>query len=86
MTDELSGLLEPGRCAVITMELQRGVVGDLAHIAALAEVVAEVGVVANTARLLAGARAAGVRVVHCTAAFRRDTVPFRSERSKYRRK
>ena len=44
------------------MELQRGVVGDLSSFPALADEVQRVGVVANTARLLAAARRAGVAV------------------------
>jgi nicotinamidase-related amidase len=70
----LRELVAKGRCAVLVMELQRGVVGDLACIPALATAVAEAGVITNTARLLRAARAAGVRVIHCTAAFRRDRV------------
>lgn len=65
-------LVTPGRCAVIVMELQRGVVGDLASMPVLAKVVHEAGVIPATARVLNAARAAGVRVIHCHAAFRRD--------------
>ena len=65
-------LAAPGRCAVLVMELQRGVVGDLASMPALAKAVQEAGVIPATARVLAAARAAGVRVIHCHAAFRRD--------------
>ena len=68
----LRELVARGRCAVVVMELQRGVVGDLACIPELAKAVAEAGVIAQTARLLRAAREAGVRVIHCTAAFRRD--------------
>jgi len=68
----LAELIARGRVAVVTMELQRGVVGDLASIPALAEAVREAGVVPATARVLRAARARGVRVIHCTAAFRRD--------------
>jgi nicotinamidase-related amidase len=71
MTD-LRELTRPGRTAVLVMELQRGVVGDLATMPVLAKAVQEAGVIRATARLLAAARTAGVRVVHCHAAFRRD--------------
>lgn len=54
------------------MEIQRGVVGDLSSFPELAEAADEVGMVPATARLLDGARAHGVRVVHCTAEFRAD--------------
>ncbi len=65
-------LAAPGRCAVLVMELQRGVVGDLASMPALAKAVLEAGVITATARVLHAARAVGVRVIHCHAAFRRD--------------
>jgi nicotinamidase-related amidase len=69
---DLSELAAPDRCAVLTQEIQRGVVGDLSSFPQLAEAARQVGVVPNTARLLAGARARGVPVVHCTAEFRPD--------------
>jgi nicotinamidase-related amidase len=72
MSDVLRELVAPGRCAVLVMELQRGVVGDLAAMPALAKAVQEVGLITATARVLDAARAAGVRVIHCHAAFRRD--------------
>jgi nicotinamidase-related amidase len=68
----LSDLIGAGRAAVVTMELQRGVVGDLSSFPALADEVNRVGVVAHTARLLAAARGGGLPVVHCTAGFRAD--------------
>jgi nicotinamidase-related amidase len=54
------------------MELQRGVVGDLASMPQLRDAVEAEAVIPHTARLLAGARAAGAQVVHCTAVFRAD--------------
>ena len=72
MPVDLSQLAAPGRCAVLTQEIQRGVVGDLSSFPQLADEAERVGVVQNTARLLAAARARGVRVVHCTAEFRAD--------------
>ncbi len=62
----------PGRTAVLTMEIQRGVVGDLTAFPQLAEAADRVGLVANTARLLQAARRLGVPVIHCTAEFRAD--------------
>ena len=58
--------------AVVTMELQRGVMGDLATFPELAAACERAGTVANTARLLVAARARGLPVVHCTAEFRAD--------------
>lgn len=60
------------RTAILTMELQRGVVGDLASIRGLADVVDAAGIPQRVGGLLAGGRAAGIPVVHCRAAFRRD--------------
>jgi nicotinamidase-related amidase len=68
----LTELVAPGRCAVLVMELQRGVVGDLASMPVLARAVQQAGVITATARVLQAARVAGVRVIHCHAAFRRD--------------
>jgi len=69
---DLGELLAASSTAVLTMELQRGVVGDRASIPDLAAEVAARGVLAAAGRLTAAARAAGVPVVHCTAEFRPD--------------
>jgi len=72
MPVSLRDLAEPATCAVLTMEIQRGVVGDLSSFPQLAEAAERVGVVANTARILDAARGKGIPVVHCTAEFRAD--------------
>ncbi|HXQ59255.1 MAG TPA: cysteine hydrolase [Acidimicrobiales bacterium] len=72
MSVALSDLVGDGRAAVVTMEVQRGVVGDLSSFPDLAKEVERVGVVENTGRLLRAARHHGVPVVHCTAGFRSD--------------
>ena len=72
MPVDLSELAAPQRCAVLTMEIQRGVVGDLSAFPQLVEAARQVGVVPNTAKLLAGARSHGIPVIHCTAEFRAD--------------
>jgi nicotinamidase-related amidase len=69
---DLSELAAPGRCAVLTQEIQRGVIGDLTSFPQLAEAAEAIGVVPNTARLLAAARHRGIPVIHCTAEFRAD--------------
>jgi len=69
---DLASLLAPTHTAVLTMELQRGVVGDHAAIPDLANEAAARGVVANAAKVVRAARDAGARVVHCTAEFRPD--------------
>lgn len=68
----LETLLQPERCAFLTMELQRGIVGDLSALPPLRKAVSESGLLARTGELARAARRAGVRVIHCTAAFRRD--------------
>ncbi|MEU4831832.1 isochorismatase family protein [Streptosporangium sp. NPDC023615] len=72
MPVDLGVLAAPGHSAVLVMEMQRGVAGDLATFPDLVEVAARNGVVDNAAVVLAAARAAGVPVIHCTAAFRAD--------------
>jgi nicotinamidase-related amidase len=66
------GLVEPGHTAVLTMEMQRGVVGDLSTIDSLVDAVVAGRTIEHAARLVAAARGVGVRVVHCTAEFRPD--------------
>lgn len=72
MALDLRVLVGAEHTAVVTMELQRGVVGDLATLSDLRDAAASVGVPANAGRLCAAARAAGAPVVHCNAAFRPD--------------
>jgi nicotinamidase-related amidase len=70
MPIDLQALLEPARTAIITSEVQNGVVGEPSALPALAEA-ARAEMLPNLAKLLPVARAAGVQVVHCTA-YRRD--------------
>jgi nicotinamidase-related amidase len=72
MPFDLASMVSPSHTAILTMEMQRGVIGDLAAVPLLADAVAAQGTVANVARLVKAARQAGVRVVHCTAEFRAD--------------
>lgn len=67
---DLTDLVRPERCAVVTSEIQSGVVGE--H-SALPDLAAAAGpMVEAVARLCTAARASGVAVVHCTAARRAD--------------
>ncbi len=68
----LADIAPPATCAVLTMEIQQGVVGDLTSFPQLAKAADAAGVVPNTARLLRRARELRVPVVHCTAEFRAD--------------
>lgn len=63
-----------GEVAVLTMELQRGVVGDGALMKALVDEVERVGVTDAAGRLCSAARSRGVPVVHCTAENRPDGI------------
>ena len=73
MPIDLDEMLNTGSAAVLVMEVQRGVVGDLSTLPDLKDAANEVGLVDHIARLLDGARSAGVPVVHCTVGA--DAVP-----------
>ena len=71
----LPEVLTPSTTAVLTVEMQRGVIGDQVSGLggdALPAAVAEAGTVGNVARLLSAARSAGARVVHATISLRAD--------------
>ena len=68
----LAGLLVPETTAVLTMELQNGVVGAGALMKALVDEVDRVGVRATAGRLCEAARDRGIQVVHCVAENRAD--------------
>jgi nicotinamidase-related amidase len=72
MPVDLKTLAAPATTAVVTMELQRGVTGDLSALADLAAEVKAAGVLDNVAQLCRAARGVGSPVVHCTAVFRPD--------------
>jgi len=70
--ERLRAILEPSTTAVLTMELQNGVVGEGALLGALVEELARTGTLDTVRRLCDGARDAGARVVHCTVVARPD--------------
>lgn len=70
MALDLAELVAPGHTALVTQEIQRGVVGDLSQLPELAA--AAQPTFPNIARLAEAARAAGVPVLHCTAERRAD--------------
>jgi len=72
MVADLVSLLEPAHTAVVTMEMQRGVVGDLASIPELSDAAAEQDLITNVAAVCATARRVGIRVVHATVSWRAD--------------
>lgn len=68
---DLAALVDPSHTAVITSEVQNGVVGERSALPALAEAAAA-EMLPSLGRLLPAARAVGVQVVHCTAYRRAD--------------
>jgi nicotinamidase-related amidase len=68
---DLAALVDPTITAVVTSEVQNGVVGPHSALPALAEAAAATMLPA-LGRLLPAARASGVQVVHCTAYRRAD--------------
>jgi len=67
---QLSELVVPGRTALVTVEVQEGVVGAHSLVPELA--LAAEAILPNIAALARSARAAGIPVVHCTADSRPD--------------
>jgi nicotinamidase-related amidase len=68
---DLSALVSPWRTAVVTSEVQNGVVGEPSVLPALADAARTVMLPA-LGRLVKSARVAGVEVVHCTFGRRVD--------------
>ncbi len=71
MPIDLAALVDPSHTAIVTSEVQNGVVGEPSALPALAEA-ARAEMLPNLVKLLPVARAAGVQVVHCTAYRRAD--------------
>jgi biuret amidohydrolase len=69
---DLRSLVDPAHTVLVTQECQRGVIGSPSVLPALADAAASSGMIDSLARLAKAARAAGVPVVHCTAARRAD--------------
>jgi nicotinamidase-related amidase len=75
MPPNLLELITPAETVVLTVEMQRGVIGDQVsgpNGVALREAADRSGVVPATTKLLRAARSAGVRVVHATITLRAD--------------
>jgi nicotinamidase-related amidase len=71
MPVDVKALVDPAHTVLVTQECQGGVIGDEPALPQLAEI-ARKSMIPNAARLADAARAAGVPVVHCTAARRAD--------------
>ena len=68
----LRRLADPAHTAVLTMELQNGVVGPDSIVPALPLAVKAAGILPVAGAVCAAARASGIRVVHCTEEDRAD--------------
>lgn len=68
----LRSLIDPATTAVVTIELQEGVVGHQALLPELAQRVAEANTIEAAAKVCRAARSVGARVVHCTVEHRVD--------------
>lgn len=69
---ELADLVAPAHTAILTQEVQKGVVGPDSVLPALAEAARSTGAIDNVARVVASGRAVGVEVIHAVARHRRD--------------
>jgi nicotinamidase-related amidase len=69
---DFTELVAPAHTAVVTCEMQRGVIGDLTTGPELAAEAAELGIIERSAALCQAARSHGVRVVHALVALRGD--------------
>jgi nicotinamidase-related amidase len=67
---DLGALVDPRHTAVVTSEIQRGVIGDLSALPELAKQGREI--VPNVVKLVESARSAGAQVIHCIAERRAD--------------
>jgi nicotinamidase-related amidase len=72
MAIQLKDLIDPATTAVLCMEMQRGIVGDLSSIPQLYEAVHGGKVPEHLAGLMHAARAAGAQVVYCNSLRRKD--------------
>jgi nicotinamidase-related amidase len=70
MAVDLARLVDPAHTALVTQEIQRGVIGDLSALPELAKEGQRV--LPQIARLVGAARVRGVRVIHCIAVRRGD--------------
>ena len=64
---ELADLVDPTHTVLVLQECQKGVIGERSNLPDLAAQARE-QLIPNAVRLTGAARAAGVKVVHCTAA------------------
>lgn len=71
MAPDLRAIVDPHHTVLLLQECQKGVIGDLSALPDMAAA-AKITMIPNVVRLAEAARAAGVRVVHATAAHQPD--------------
>jgi biuret amidohydrolase len=71
-SDRLRQLVQPSHCAIVTMELQKGIVGGEAILPALPVAVQQAGILDVAGRVCRAGRQHGVRVLHATMRERPD--------------
>jgi nicotinamidase-related amidase len=71
MPRDLREIVDPAHTVLVLQECQKGVIGELSALPEMAAA-ARVEMIPNLARLAKAARAAGVRVIHATAAHQPD--------------
>ena len=69
---DLKDLIDPSTTVLVTMEVQKGIVGDLSDFQELKSSAMEVGLLTNGPKLCSTARNTGVQVIHATAINRSD--------------
>jgi nicotinamidase-related amidase len=72
MPVDIKELVNPKHTAIVTCEMQRGVIGDIAPTQELANEVASLGITEAAGRLVLSARSHRIRVVHATVEMRAD--------------
>jgi nicotinamidase-related amidase len=71
-SDRLRQLVQPEHTAIVTMELQKGIVGDESLLPAMPIAVREAGMLEVAGRVCRSAREHGARVIHATMEERHD--------------
>jgi len=69
---DLKNLVDPATTVLVTMEVQKGIVGELSAFKELRNAATEAGVLTNGPRICEAARNSGVTVIHATAVNRPD--------------
>ena len=70
MPVDLASLVDPRHTAVVTSEIQRGVIGDHSALPELAKQGSQI--IPQVARIVDAGRSAGAEIVHCIAERRAD--------------